>query len=207
MLSSEGSHMFTRVVTFTEATDIDGGIAYVRDTVSPVLQQQKGFRGTTASADRAGKLFSVLTLWETATDRENSESALLKIREEGQKVIGGELTVELFEEVLVELVGKPVVGASLLVRRVTMDPAKVDENLAYFKTEVLPTIKANPGLIAVRNMLNRTTGDGLTGTSWTDKASMESAVADAEKRVAQAEGRVVLGEQSKRELVFVDLVG
>lgn len=198
--------MFTRIVTFTGATDIDGGIAYVRDTVSPVLHQQKGFRGTTASADRAGMVFSVLSLWETATDRENSESALLKVREEGQKVIGGQLTVELFEEVFLELVGKPVVGAQLLVRRVTMDPSKIDQNVAYFKNEVLPTIKANPGLLAVRNMINRTTGEGLTGTSWVDKTSLEAAAADAETRVGQAEGRVVLGEQSQRELVFVDLV-
>jgi len=89
--------MFTRIVSFTGAKDIDAGIAYVRDTVAPVLHQQKGFRGTTASADRAGKVFSVLSLWDTAADREASESALLKVREEGQKIIGGQLTVELFE--------------------------------------------------------------------------------------------------------------
>ena len=197
--------MFTRIVSFTGAKDIDAGIAYVRDTVAPVLHQQKGFRGTTASADRAGKTFSVLSLWDTAEDREASESALLKIREQGQKVIGGEVSAELFEEVLAEITCIPSVGASLLVRRVSMDPAKVDDNLAYFKAEVLPTIKANPGFLAVRQQINRKTGDAIVGTVWTDKASMEAAAVDAEKRQAQAAGRVVFGEQSKREIVFVDL--
>jgi heme-degrading monooxygenase HmoA len=197
--------MFTRIVTFIGAKDIDAGIAYVRDTVAPVLHQQKGFRGTTASADRAAKVFSVLSLWDTAADREASESALLKVREEGQQIIGGQLAVELFEEVLVELVGIPSVGASLLVRRVSMDPAKVDDNIAFFKAEVLPQIKANPGLLAVRQMVNRATGDAIVGTLWTDKATMQDAAADAEKRQGQAAGRVVFGEQSEREVVFVDL--
>jgi heme-degrading monooxygenase HmoA len=200
--------MFTRIVTLTGAKDIEAGITFVRDTVSPVLHQQKGFRGTTASVDRANNVFSVLTLWDSAADRDASESALLKVRDEGQKVIGGKLTVELFEEVLVELVGKPTVGAQLLLRRVTMDPARIDENVTYFRDEVLPEIKANPGLLAVRNMVNRETGEAMTGTLWKDKAALEAAAADAEKRIEQvkAEGRVVFGEQSRRELVFVDLV-
>jgi len=86
-----------------------------------------------------------------------------------------------------------------------MDPAKGDDNLAYFKAEVLPTIKANPGFLAVRQQINRKTGDAIVGTVWTDKASMEAAAVDAEKRQAQAAGRVVFGDQSKREIVFVDL--
>lgn len=198
--------MFTRLVSYTGATNIEGGITFVRDTVAPLLHQQKGFRGITVSADRAGKVFSALTLWDAAADREASESALLKIREEGQQIVGGEVSVELFEEVLVELIGKPEAGARLLVRRVTMEPAKVDDNLEYFKNEVLPSIKANSGLLAVRNMINRTSGEALVGTLWTDQASLEAAAADADKRRAQAEGRVVFGEQSKRELLFVDLV-
>jgi heme-degrading monooxygenase HmoA len=197
--------MLTRVVNFTGAEDIDGGIRYIRETVAPLLRQQKGFRGITASADRGGGVFGVLTLWETEADRDASDSALAKAREEGQKIIGGQVSVELFEEVLLEIVGPPTVGSSLLIRRVSMDPQKVDDNLEFFKRDVLPAIKANAGLLAVRHMVNRETGDAVVGTLWADEASMQSAAEDAERRQQAAAGRVRFGEQSRREVVFVDL--
>src|SRR4029079_8976437 len=104
---ARGEGMFTRVVQFAGAKDIDGGRAFVRDTVTPVLRKQNGFCGVTASADRSGGVLGVLTVWETEADRDASESAILKVREEGAKVIGGEMTVEFFEEMVVEMVGPP----------------------------------------------------------------------------------------------------
>jgi heme-degrading monooxygenase HmoA len=197
--------VFTRLVQFGGAKDIDAGVTFVRDTVTPVLRQQKGFRGVTASADRAGGVLGVLTLWDTETDRDASESALLKVREEGVKIIGGEMTVELYEEMVVEIVGPPRVGASLLIRRVSMDPAKIDENVEFFRNTVLPQIKASAGFLAVRNMINRSTGDGIVGTVWADAAAMDAAADAAQQRQAQAAGRVSFGEQSKREVLFADL--
>ena len=198
--------MYARITTLTGAKDFEAGIAFVRDTAAPVLQQQAGYRGTIASADRAGGVFGVLSLWDTEQSRDASDSALAKVRDQAQIAIGGKMTVELFEETLLELVGKPAPGSCLLLRRVTMDPSKVEDNIAFFKETVLPQIKANPGLLAVRQLINRTTGEGLVGTLWTDTKSRDAGAADAEKRQAQATGRVILGEQSRRELVFVDLV-
>jgi hypothetical protein len=198
--------MFCRVVTITGAKNIDAGIEYVSGTVAPVLHQQKGFRGTTASVDRSSGLFGVLSLWETAADREASDSALLKLREEATDIIGGQLTVELFEEVFVEIVGgPPVVGSSLLVTRVKGDVAKIDENLEYFKREVLPKIKAGPGLLAVRQMVNRQTGEALVGTAWADHASMRTAADAAAERQRSTDLPVTIVSRSEREIVFVDL--
>lgn len=198
--------MFTRLVTFTGAKDIDGGLNFLRDTVAPMLREQHGFRGTTAGVDRSQRVFGVLSLWETEADRDGSESVMVKIREEAKSIIGGELTVEFFEELVVELVKRPTVGASLLVRRISMDPAKVDENTEFFKREVLPLIKASPGFMAVRNMVDRKTGEGAVGTVWADQGSMDAAAeaADARREIAAGRG-VTFGEQSKREIVFVDL--
>ena len=198
--------MFTRIVTFTGATDIDAGVRYLQDTVAPLLREQKGFRGVTASADRSGGVLGVLSLWETEADRDASESTLVKAREEGQRVIGGAMTVAQFEEMLVETDKPPTVGCSLLLRRVSMDPAKIDENLGVFRREVLPEIKANPGFCAVRSMMNRQTGEGIVGTVWADKASADAAaeVAEARRQRAAQQG-VTFGEQTKREIVFADM--
>ena len=198
--------MFTRVVTFTGATEIDAGMRYVQDTVAALLREQQGFRGVIASADRSGGVLGVLSLWETAADRDASESTLVKAREEGQRVIGGKITVEHFEELLVEIGKPPAVGCSLLLRRLSMDPAKIEEHLEFFRQEVLPQMKTIPGFCAVRNMTNRQTGEGMVGTVWADSASMDRWVEAAEPRRQRATGRgVTFGEQSKREILFVDL--
>jgi heme-degrading monooxygenase HmoA len=199
--------MFTRIVSFTDAKDIDAGIEFVRSTVAPVLHQQKGFRGTTASTDRAGGLFSVLSLWESEADRDASDSALLKVREEAVKIIGGHLSVELFEEVLFELVGgPPSVGSFLLVTRAKTDPAKVDDVVERFRGEVLPQIRTAPGLLAVRQMVNRETGDGAVGTIWSDADAMRAGLQSAEERQRTQELPVTIVDRSQREIVFVDLV-
>jgi heme-degrading monooxygenase HmoA len=199
--------MFTRVISFTGANDIDAGVEFLRDHVVPVLKQQKGFRGVTASADRAGRVLGVLSLWDTASDREASESALAKTREEGERIVGGEMSVETFEELYVDVATPPRVGASLLLRRISMPPEKIDENVEFFKREVVPQIKSTPGYLALRNMINRQTGNGLVGTVWADNAALEAAAKVAEERRSQAAAqRVTFGEQSRREIVFIDLL-
>ena len=54
--------MYTRLLTFNRATDIDAGVAYLRDEVLPVLNSQHGYRGVSASADRPGAVLGILSL-------------------------------------------------------------------------------------------------------------------------------------------------
>ncbi len=115
--------MHTRVVTFTGAKDIDAGVSFVRDNVLPLLSEQKGYRGMTVSADRDGGVFAVLTLWDTAEDRDATESILAPSRREGAEIIGGDVAVETFEQLASE-VGEspPGPGSALFVTRISMDP-------------------------------------------------------------------------------------
>jgi heme-degrading monooxygenase HmoA len=198
--------MQTRVVTITGAKDIDGGITFIRETIVPLLRDQHGYRGLTASADRAGAVVGVLSLWETEGDREASDSAAGKARQEGLDLIGGELRVENFEQVVQDIVEPPVPGSALLVTRINMDPAKIDENLAFFKSEVVPRIKANAGFRALRNMINRQTGDGIVGTVWSDDEAMKAAAAEGLARRSEGIARGVnFGEVSFRQIVLADL--
>ena len=199
--------MHTRVVNFTGATDIDAGIRFLQDKVLSAMRDQKGYRGLIASADRAGGVFGVLSLWETAEDREASDSMLAPTRQEAAEVIGGEMSVETFELVVSE-VGQepPAPGAALLVTRISMDPETVDENIEYFKREVAPRITAADGFRGLRNMMNRETGEGIVGTSWDDQGALQRSAADARARREEATARgVTLGEMSTREIVLVDV--
>ena len=198
--------MHTRVVTFTDVKDFAGGIALVRDEVLPVLNDQKGYRGTTVSVDRSGGVLGVLSLWDTAADREASFGALAKARQRGVEITGAEMTIESFEELVTDINEVPAVGSALMVTRISMEPAKIGANLEFFKSEVLPRIKANDGFQALRNMINRETGEGIVGSVWRDQEAMKAAAAGALARREDATARgVAFGGDSYRELVLVEL--
>ncbi len=198
--------MQNRVVTFTEAKHIDEGVAFVRESVDNSLSQQKGFRGITVSADRAGGVFGVLTLWESEADRDASDGASAKMRQQGLEIIGGKMAVENFEETAVEIASPPAAGSPLTVTRFSMDPAKVDENTAYFKSDVLPRIVESPGFCAVRHMINRQSGKGLVGTVWASEAARVSGHSDAKSRHDEATARgVTFDDINFREIVLADL--
>ncbi len=198
--------MHTRVVTFTGVKDFEGGIALVRDEVLPVLNEQKGYRGTTVSADRSGGVLGVLSLWDTAADREASFGALAKARQRGVEITGAEMKIESFEELVADINEVPAVGSALMVTRISMEPAKIGANLEFFKSEVLPRIEANDGFQALRNMINRETGEGIVGSVWRDQEAMKAAADGALARREEATARgVAFGGDSYRELLLVEL--
>lgn len=198
--------MYTRVLTFTGATDIDGGVAYLRNEALPTITAQHGYRGVVASADRQNGVLGILSLWDSESDRAASESALGKAREEAVRIVGGTLTVENFEQVIEKVVKPPTAGASLLVVRVQLDPATIDDNVEFFKSVVLPEISAAPGFCTLRNMIDRTTGTGLVGSVWDSNEARDTFLEGQPARQARAEGRgVTFDDTSKREILLSDM--
>lgn len=198
--------MYARIVTTTGVTDIDGGISWFRDNVLPAIRDQKGYRGTGVNVGRAGRVLAVLTLWDTEAERDASWDSLAARRQESADVTGGQLATETYEELLRDT-GEipPAPGAALILQPISMDPAKVDENFAFFKNEVVPRIKAGRGFQHLRALMNRETGHGLVGTAWAGEDAMRAAAADAQARRPQAVAHgVQFGEASFREIVFVD---
>jgi heme-degrading monooxygenase HmoA len=186
--------------------DFDAALAFLQETALPVVRSQRGYKGLSASADRSAGTLGILSLWDSEADRDASESALSKTREEARGSFATGLTVENFEERAVEVRQPPSVGSALMVTRISMDPARVDENIEFFTREIAPRIRASAGFRALRNMIDGETGDGMVGTVWDDEQTMRAAAADAQARRADAVGRAVtFGDTSYREIVLTDL--
>jgi len=198
--------MYARVLNWNGVKDIDAGVRFLRETALPVLESQRGFRGVTASADRGSGVFGVLSLWETEADRSASDSAMAKTRQESAALLGGQPTVENLEEVYRQVVKPPAAGCSLMVTRISMDPAKVEENIEFFKSSVAPDIAAGTGFCALRNMIDRQTGRGIVGSVWENEAALKEATRATEARRARAAERSVsFDEISLREILFNEL--
>jgi heme-degrading monooxygenase HmoA len=193
-----------RLITVRGATKIDQTVEFIRDNIVSDLRQQKGFESINLAGSPSEGTFTVLTVWQTEADRDSSEGFSEKARNEALKILGGQLTVDHFEEVLRE-VGSipPAPGAKLHVRSLKMDPAKVDENLAFFKETVLPDIKSTPGFLAVRQLINRETGEGRVGTVWADEPSLKAALQKAEERRSLGTSRgIEFGEDLQLEILY-----
>jgi heme-degrading monooxygenase HmoA len=198
--------MYTRVVTLTGVKDVDALLASIQEKSLSVLRAQRGYKGLSVSADRSAGVAGTLTLWESEADRDSSDSALAKLREEALGQFATDMKIDSFEERVVEMSRPPAVGSRLMVTRVSMDPAKVDENIEYFKREVAPQIKAAPGFRTLRNMINPQTGEGIVGSVWDDDQSMQAAAEFAKARRSEADARgVTFGEMSFREIIFIDM--
>jgi hypothetical protein len=198
--------MFTRLWTFTGTNNIDNGVTYLRDEVLPVLSLQRGYRGVTASAARSEGVLGILSLWDTETDREASDSALGNAREKAVELVGGDLTVETFEQVVAEANEPPMAGSALIMIRVSVDPAKIEDNLSFFKSEILPQIKTAPGFRYLQDMIDRKTGNGILSSAWTDQDAMRLATGQLIARRSDTVARGMnFGETSLREIVLTDL--
>ena len=197
--------MYTRVVTLSGVKDVDGFLAALQETSLSALRDQRGYKGLSVSADRSAGVVGTMTLWESEADRDASDSALAKLREDVTGQFATDVKVDTFEEIVVEMARPPEVGSRLMVTRFSVDPGKVDEILGAFKSEVLPQIKAAPGFRSLRNMMNRQTGEGLVGAVWDDEESMQAAAKRAMERRPEGTARgVTFGETSYREIVFTD---
>jgi heme-degrading monooxygenase HmoA len=196
--------MDARVITVRGASRFDDTVDFIRDTVLSDLRQQKGFKSINLAGDRSAGVFSVLTVWESEADRDASEGFSEKARNQALEILGGELTVAHLEQVLWETVStSPAPGAKLHVRPIKMDPAKVDENLEFFRQTVLPDIKATPGFLGVRQLINRQSGEGFVGSVWADEASLQTALEKAEQRRPLGASRgVEFGDDRVLEILF-----
>lgn len=197
--------MFVRMSTSGGTSNIDAVVAQLRDQVLPAVKDQKGFLGIAASADRSSGAVSVLTLWDSEEDLAASEALANQVRQQAMQATGGQVQqVQVFEQLVWETGDNPPApGCRLLITPIKMDPAKIDENLAFFRSNVVPEMKATKGFRAVRNMIDRQTGEGMVGTVWDDDRSLEGSLETFAKRRALGEARgVEFGEPVRREIIF-----
>ena len=196
--------MHARITTVAGASDIDSSLALLRDQVVPHLQQQKGFRGLSAAGDRAAHVVTMLSLWDSQADLEASERVASNARDDAVNLMGALVSVDHYEQSVWEVGDtRPGPGAKLHVRNVKVDPNRIDENLDFFRQTVVPEMKARPGFLAVRQLIDRNTGEGRVGSLWTDEASLAASLTQSEPRRAVAKDRgVEFGEDQVLEVLY-----
>ena len=195
--------MSARIISVTGA-DVSAAARFLEDTAAPVIAAQPGFEQIAASGDRSRGILSIITVWASRKDLEASDAALADLRREGLAAFGGEMTVQVFEQVA-SGVGEmpPQPGCVLRLVGYHIDPARIDELVSWFRSDLLPGMLATPGLRGVRNLVDRETGEGRVGVVYSDTRAMESGEAAREDRMAAAGQRgIEFGEETILEVLF-----
>jgi heme-degrading monooxygenase HmoA len=197
--------VYVRQVTFRGARNIDAAVAYIRDDVLPMMSAQHGFRGISVSADTEGEVLGALSMWASEDDLEASDSALDKARDGAVKIIGGVMTVETYEQTTEAMARVPVAGNALVVTRMTVHPSTIDDQVAFFERDLLPTIEAQPGFCAMRTMVNRRYGRCVVGVVWVDRHTRDAYMVSMPgvRDIAQQRG-IRFDELSYRDIVFFE---
>ena len=80
-----------------QPSNIDAGIAFVRDEVMPALQDMDGYIGLSLLVDRESGRCIATSAWETEDALGTSTDQAAPLRERAAEIFGGDVTVERWE--------------------------------------------------------------------------------------------------------------
>jgi heme-degrading monooxygenase HmoA len=124
--------VYARISTLEGSPEhIDEGLRQVRENVLPQIQQQEGFKGMVALADRqTGKTLGI-TFWESEEALKASEEAAERLREDSAEAMSDTIAaVERYEVGLFEVASAgPVSGLTDTVGGATDSVRGVTDNL------------------------------------------------------------------------------
>src|SRR5262249_14916156 len=94
------------------------------------------------------------------------------------------------------------------VSRGSGSPDKLDENIEFFQTKLLPQIRDLPGFVGAAALGDRASGRGVTVTYWSSAEAMAASEPSATAGRAQtAERGVSMQDVQRYELVIAERVG
>lgn len=187
--------MFARTTTFgAQPEAIDDAIAQVRDEVMPAVQAMEGCTGLSMLVDRESGRSIVTTAWESEEAMRASEGPVRALRDRAiQTVMSGLPEVQEWE--IAALHRHRPVGETGCARVtwLQVDPARAEEQIAVFRSHVLPRLEELPGFCSASLLVDRATGRAVTAVTYESREAMEesrqaamSVRADATRAAAAA---------------------
>ena len=156
---------------------MDDGIAYVRETVMPAVEQMDGCVGLSMLYDRDSGRCIVTTAWADQDALHRSADGVMSMRARAAEIMGGDAEVAEWEIAIVHRMHETHNGACARVIWAQGDPAQMDRMIDTFRMAMLPRIEELPGVCSVSCMVDRASGRSATAVSYDSRQSM----AEAEK--------------------------
>jgi len=173
--------MHARVVRINGSPDrIDEGIANFRTQAVPALKQQEGYAGSRLFVNRGAGSGMVITFWRDEQTLRASEEAMRGLRSDGTARFGAEMQTPENYEAAVQHRPRPTEqGNWVRITTVSGDPAKVDEGIRHFESQVIPSFDRMRGFRAAVLLVDRATGAAVAGTVWDSQRDLDDSAREA----------------------------
>jgi heme-degrading monooxygenase HmoA len=206
-----GCAIYARILRISgDPAKTDDGVEAYRSRVAPALNEQGGYAGARLFINSDTGAGMSITFWQDEQTLRASESALAGVRGDTMSRFGADAPVSENYEVVVQHRPVPTeAGNFVRVTSLDGDPARVDEAIRHFETEVVPALSRLAGSQAAVLFVDRSTGKALAATVWTTKDDLEASADEAKSIAARA--TEVTGASNPRvetyAVAFAELLG
>lgn len=156
-----------------QPSNIDAGIAFVRDEVMPALQDMDGYIGLSLLVDRESGRCIATSAWESEDALRTSTDQAAPLRERATEIFGGEVTVDPWEIAVLHRDHRANEGACVRATWVKIAPDQVDQGVDFYKNSVLTQIEDLEGFCSASLLIDRAGGRAVSSVSFDSGAAMD----------------------------------
>src|ERR1700738_1642294 len=99
--------MYMRVNTLVRVSDIGARRSVLEEQVLPRIAQLDGYHGLIVHADRSSSTGGVISFWQSHNSLTASDQVLSSLPREASLTLGGDVSVETFEQTIGEVDAAP----------------------------------------------------------------------------------------------------
>ena len=168
--------MYARTTTISaDPQRLHEGVADVRDNVMPAVADMPGYTGLSMLCDRDSGRCIVTTGWRDEESMAASRDKVMQMRERAaQRFNSRDTEVQEWEIAVMHRLHNAGDEACARVLWSHLDPARTDETLDAFRSQIIPRMDEVPGFCSLSLLIDRQSGRGSLPTVYTDRAAMDA---------------------------------
>ena len=169
-----GWTVYARSTTIqAQPSNIDAGIAYVRDDVMPALQAMDGYVGLSMLVDRESGRCIATSAWETEEACRKSTEQAAPLRERAAEILGGDASVDQWEIGVLHRDHRSKDGACVRATWMKVPQDQADRAIEFYKDSVLPSLEDLEGFCSASLLINRESGRAVSSATFDSREAMD----------------------------------
>jgi len=157
-----------------QTSNIDAGIAHIRDEVMPALSDIDGFIGLSLLVDRDSGRCIATSSWQSEEAMRDSAGQVTSVRNRAAEIFGGSSDVAEWEIAVLHRAHMAPEGARTRVTWTDLQGADPDRAIDTFKMSALPRLEELAGFCSASLLVDRASGLGCSAVSYDSRAALDA---------------------------------
>jgi hypothetical protein len=156
-----------------QPSNIDAGVAYVRDEVMPALAAMDSYIGLSMLVDRESGRCIATSAWETEDALRTSTEAAAPLRDRAGEIFGGDVTLDQWEIGVLHRDHQSNDGACVRVTWLKVPPDQAGRAIDFYRSDVLPSLDNLDGFCSASFLINRGSGRAVSSATFDSREAMQ----------------------------------